>query len=145
MSNFGFRCHICGFELHYPLAELKSTFVGLYSDARYPGRCLVALKEHYIDFAELPSDLVIAFIDEVRVVARAIRDAVQAERINYAILGNAVPHIHAHIIPRKLKEDPIPRRSPWSHPEPATPLKSAELERIGALIRKLLTRPQMLK
>jgi diadenosine tetraphosphate (Ap4A) HIT family hydrolase len=47
-------------------------------------------------------------------------DAVLAEtggeRINYEILGNVEPALHAHVIPRHASEDPALRTKPvWLH------------------------------
>ncbi len=36
-------------------------------------------------------------------------------KMNYQLLGNSVPHLHAHIVPRPLL-DPLPHRPlPWSY------------------------------
>lgn len=50
----------------------------------------------------------------------ALGDAVLAitgaERINYEILGNVEPALHAHVIPRHASEDPDLRKKPvWLH------------------------------
>src|SRR5690242_6281948 len=45
-----------------------------------------------------------------------------AERINYEILGNVEPALHAHVIPRHATEDPELRRKPvWLHDWSAAP------------------------
>jgi diadenosine tetraphosphate (Ap4A) HIT family hydrolase len=42
--------------------------------------------------------------------------ATGAERINYEILGNVEPALHAHVIPRHAAEDPELRKKPvWLH------------------------------
>jgi diadenosine tetraphosphate (Ap4A) HIT family hydrolase len=51
---------------------------------------------------------------EVRVVGRAITAAFNPIKLNYDILGNAVPHLHVHIVPR-YTDDPRPG---WSFPFP---------------------------
>ena len=40
----------------------------------------------------------------------AVLEATGAERINYEILGNVDPALHAHVIPRHASEDPDLRR-----------------------------------
>lgn len=50
----------------------------------------------------------------------ALGDAVlavtSAERINYEILGNVDPALHAHVIPRHATEEPhLRRQAVWLH------------------------------
>ena len=47
-------------------------------------------------------------MDEVSDVARALKLAFDARKVNYALFGNLVPHMHWHLIPR-LATDPAPR------------------------------------
>ena len=130
-----YSCQLCDFSLYLPIAELSCSVLGLYDDARFPGRCLLALSDHHEEFSELNSSLTKEFVKDMQVAARAIKRAVQATRMNYAILGNAAAHLHAHIIPRQAKDDPIPRKSPWSHPNATSPLdettKRQIIEAIG--------------
>lgn len=101
-----------------------------YSTVLFRGRHVVA------DPTELTLEGTPGFWQVVRRAARAI-DAVFAPcDINYQLLGNAVPHVHAHVIPRYLN-DPDPERP--SRPkvwEAATPLNYSEFARqIGELRR----------
>ncbi|MEW5801992.1 MAG: HIT family protein [bacterium] len=122
MDNITYECAICSFKLWLPIKRLKTTTLGLYDDARYPGRCILVFHEHKEDFAELDTESAFSFIKDAQEAAIAIKKATTAERINYAILGNAEPHLHMHLIPRKKKDDPVPNRSPWNHPEPSSKL-----------------------
>lgn len=122
-------CDECGFSLWAPIGRLGVSSLGLYDDARYPGRCLLVLGEHHEDFAELPLDLTQAFVADAQHAGRAIRRAVSAERINYAILGNASPHLHFHLIPRG-DPDPAPSRSPWNTTVPQTSLPPGRRDRL---------------
>ena len=46
----------------------------------------------------------------------AVLEATGAERINYEILGNVEPALHAHVIPRHASEDPeLRRKAVWLH------------------------------
>ena len=49
-------------------------------------------------------------MDEVSDVARALKLAFDARKVNYALFGNLVPHMHWHLIPR-LATDPAPLRA----------------------------------
>jgi diadenosine tetraphosphate (Ap4A) HIT family hydrolase len=47
-------------------------------------------------------------------VGRAVEQGFEHAKMNYQMLGNTVPHLHAHIVPRPLL-DPAPHRPlPWS-------------------------------
>lgn len=125
-----YSCVSCKFSLFTPIAELGVSVLGLYDDARFPGRCLLVLRDHYDDLVDVPESLTSSFMSDAKRAARAIQAAVSADRINYAILGNAVPHVHAHLIPRTWKNDPVPGKSPWNHPEAVTPLEADRKTRV---------------
>ena len=126
-------CSQCGFELWNPIARLRVSTLGLYDDARFPGRCILVFDSHVEDVLELSPDEAGAYLADTRIAALAIQSAVHPVRMNYAILGNAVPHLHIHLIPR-LRGDPVLTQSPWRHPLGAVPLSAAEK---GRLIRQL--------
>jgi diadenosine tetraphosphate (Ap4A) HIT family hydrolase len=58
------------------------------------------------------------FLCDMATVGDALMEVTGAYRINYAILGNSEPVLHAHIIPRYMSEPEEYRNSvPWSHPK----------------------------
>ncbi len=58
------------------------------------------------------------FLLDMAIVGDALMEVTGAFRINYAILGNSEPVLHAHIIPRYMSEPDEYRNSvPWSHPK----------------------------
>jgi diadenosine tetraphosphate (Ap4A) HIT family hydrolase len=111
-----YMCPVCDFALWLPLVKLKVSVLGLYDDARFPGRCILALNEHAEDFSRLKSQVARDFFEDCQKAARAIQAAVGVERVNIAILGNEVAHVHFHLIPRRPLDEPIPTRPPWEHP-----------------------------
>jgi diadenosine tetraphosphate (Ap4A) HIT family hydrolase len=56
---------------------------------------------------ELPEAERIAFFEDMVRVGRALEQVYAPLKINYSILGNRVPHLHAHIQPRYYG-DPYP-------------------------------------
>lgn len=130
----GYRCQVCGFELWTPIARLGVTTLGLYDDARFPGRCILVYDEHVEDLVDLDDDAASAFIAEAKLAARAIAQAVTVERMNYAILGNVEPHLHMHLIPRVSAADPLFGRPPWERPDPVRPL---DPETKDSIVRRL--------
>lgn len=131
-------CASCGFDLWIPVASLAASEVGFYDDARFPGRCIVALRDHHEHLDEVPADLRRAFGDDVARVGAAVRAAVDPVRVNYAVLGNTVAHVHSHVIPRPV-DDPVPMRPPWEHPVPRAPNEDTVAQQLIGALRDLLT------
>lgn len=99
-----------------------------------PGRCIVVLDHHGEHVEDLDRTTYSDFFDDVRVVARVVREALDVPRANLAVLGNKEAHVHAHVFPRGGTDDPVPDRSPWSHPEPEGRLAADELRALGKQI-----------
>jgi diadenosine tetraphosphate (Ap4A) HIT family hydrolase len=136
----GARCERCGFSLWVPIVALDVSTLGLYDDRRYPGRCLLVLNEHFEDLGAMPGDLACALLTDARVAAGAIQEATGTRRVNYAVLGNAEPHVHFHLIPRGGPADPAPGRSPWQTTSLAEPLHAKRrtdlVQQIGSSVLK---------
>jgi diadenosine tetraphosphate (Ap4A) HIT family hydrolase len=102
-----------------------------------PGYSTVVFRgRHVPDPAELSADETVAFWAAVGTAARAIDAVFRPCHLNYEILGNAMPHVHVHIVPRYLT-DPDPERTPgdgvWRR---AAPVPLQELrEQVDALVR----------
>lgn len=99
------------------------------------GHCLVIPKEHHVDVAATPDDLVQYVILKTKQVALAAERAVGAHGFTLstnrgAAAGQSVFHLHFHIIPR-FENDGL---KPWTHHE-IEPKTSAE---IAEAIRKNL-------
>ena len=80
----------------------RITPVDGYSTGMFRGR-------HVPDPVDLTSEETIGFWSDVRVVAAAIGAVFRPCHLNYQLLGNAVPHVHVHVLPRHL-DDPAPER-----------------------------------
>lgn len=117
-------CPTCDFELWHPIATLSHSVWGLYDDARYPGRSLLVHRQHVEDVGALDDLTAAAWFNETRRVARTIEEVTGAKRMNYALLGNAVPHLHWHLVPRSPDREPNPTASPWSRPDGASSLQT---------------------
>lgn len=80
------------------------------------------------------------FLSDMGRLGDAVLAATGADRINYEILGNVEPALHAHVIPRYAWEEPERRRTPvwlhdWSAARPYDPERDRELQ--AALARAL--------
>lgn len=117
-------CVACGFSLWLPIAALKVSRVGLYDDARFPGRMIVSLNDHVEHLDEADPDLLAAFIGDIQRASLVLRKIGDVDRVNVAMLGNKVPHLHAHVIPRRITDDNH-GVSPWEGAAPLVRLDDA--------------------
>ena len=69
-------------------------------DPDYPGFCRVILARHVREMTDLAPDERARLMQVVFAVETALREALAPEKINLASLGNLVPHLHWHVIPR---------------------------------------------
>jgi diadenosine tetraphosphate (Ap4A) HIT family hydrolase len=75
---------------------------------------------------------------EVLAVARALLSVYQPLKLNYETLGNSLPHLHTHLIPR-FAEDPRPGQPfPLSAQQPEATVPEARLTAEAAALRALL-------
>lgn len=129
-------CGKCGFELYNPVSVLNVSNVGMYNDARHPGRLIVTLRRHCEHFDQLRPNTMGMFMYDVQKCAGILRRIEGVERVNIAILGNKVPHVHAHIIPRYATE-PNLGRSPWEDAAPLTELSEERTDAMVALLKSM--------
>lgn len=78
----------------------------------YKGYCRVELIKHTKEMTDLDESLQLNIMRSVFKVEEILRKIFNPEKINLASLGNKMPHIHWHIIPR-FKEDPHFPNSHW--------------------------------
>jgi histidine triad (HIT) family protein len=73
----------------------------------FPGHVLLIPKQHFETLADLPADLGGVFFRNVQLLAQAVERGMQAEGTFVAInnrVSQSVPHLHAHIVPRRKKD-----------------------------------------
>lgn len=119
------------------IADLGLSVAYLHDDQFFPGWTLLVLKRHATELYELARDERARLIDEVAAAAAALARAFAARKVNYGLLGNQLPHIHWHVVPRRV-DDPAPRDAVWGIAHAPVRLAGAERERRIAAIRALL-------
>ena len=87
--------------------------VVLVQDRDHPGFCRVILNAHTKEMTDLPEAERVRLMNVVCAVEGLLRELLQADKINLASFGNAVPHLHWHVIPR-FSDDPHFPNSVWS-------------------------------
>ena len=115
------------------VAELTYCYVVLNRDQFFPGYCFVLAKAHVTELFHLDVTTRQGIIEEVNSVAAALARVFNPTKINYELLGNMVPHMHWHLVPR-FSDDPLWPKPIWSEPH-AEKIMTAEeyAARIGAI------------
>jgi len=128
------NCELCqpGGDVIVQGAEWR---VVLVNDAHYPGFCRVIWTQHIKEMTDLNATQRATLMSVVWQVEAAIRSVMQPDKINVASLGNVVPHLHWHVIPRYTDDMHFPNPI-WGQVERST---SAALQDRLALVEKLKT------
>jgi diadenosine tetraphosphate (Ap4A) HIT family hydrolase len=82
----------------------------------YPGFCRVILNRHAREMAELAPAERDGLMAVVWAVESAVRETMQADKMNLASLGNLVPHVHWHVIARFRDDRHFPGPI-WASPQ----------------------------
>jgi diadenosine tetraphosphate (Ap4A) HIT family hydrolase len=124
-----------GGPLH--IADLDLSRVFLHEDQFFPGYVLLVLRRHVSELYDLPAPERATLMEEVSRVAQALARVFRPVKMNYELLGNLVPHIHWHLVPR-LATDPGLRAPIWTVEHKPAPLApAAARERIETIRRAL--------
>ena len=75
---------------------------------------------HVTRLEQLPDEQRAAFVSDLCRAQAAVTRAVSAHHVNLELLGNAMPHLHWHIIPR-FKDDPRWGQPIWMSHEDEMP------------------------
>ncbi len=97
------------------IANLGLSNAYLHEDQFFPGWTVVVFQRHATELFQLAPTERFQLIEEVCLVAKILSEVYQAKKINYELLGNQLPHIHWHLVPR-LADDPAPREPVWCVP-----------------------------
>jgi diadenosine tetraphosphate (Ap4A) HIT family hydrolase len=69
---------------------------------------------HVAEPTELDEEEAMSYWRELLIVGRALEEVLRPIKLNYNLLGNSLPHLHTHIVPR-YADDPRPG---WPFPFP---------------------------
>lgn len=77
-------------------------------DASYPGFCRVIWRNHVPEMSDLAREDRLLLNEAVFHVEQAVRETMAPTKVNVASLGNVVPHLHWHVIPRYADDAHFP-------------------------------------
>ena len=84
----------------------------------FPAFYRVVWNAHVAEFSDLSPDERNACMNAVVLIEKTLREQLQPTKINLAALGNAVPHLHWHVIARFEGDSHFPA-SVWAAPQRA--------------------------
>ena len=119
------------------ITELEHSYVTLNRDQFFPGYTLLFTKQHVTELFHLNRSVRAGLMEEVSCVAGALFSVFQPDKINYELLGNMVPHIHWHLVPRFSSETLWPRPI-WAEAHEELLASPAEYQERINLIRRAL-------
>ncbi|WP_302821258.1 HIT family protein [Fusobacterium ulcerans] len=91
-------------ELMIKICTIDCADIYFFKDQKHLGRCIVALNEHYTEMYKIPEKKLNEFIKVVSKVSFTIAKLFKADKVNYAVYGDIVPHFHVHLVPKKKDE-----------------------------------------
>ena len=131
-------CPLCTPQNETVLWRNARLRVILANDPHYPGFCRVILNRHVREMTDLAPAERSGVMRAVWAVEAALRELLAPDKVNLAALGNMVPHLHWHVIPRFADDrhfpDAVwaaPRRDGAAHPVDLARLKQWLAQRLG--------------
>jgi len=112
----GSACPLCASDGGELLHRARSWRLVLADEPDWPGLVRIIWNEHVAELSDLSESDSLDLMAAVRQVERVLRDTLTPDKVNVASLGNQVPHLHVHIVPRWRDDLTFPG-SIWSRPE----------------------------
>ena len=111
----------------------------LVDDPDYPGFCRVVLERHVKEMTDLVPAERARLMNAVFATEAALRDLLLPRKINLASLGNAVPHLHWHVVPRHADDRHFPKPI-WAQPaRPRAPRAAPDRRTLAAALKDRLS------
>jgi diadenosine tetraphosphate (Ap4A) HIT family hydrolase len=109
------------------VATLAVSTLYLDRNQTYRGHCQLVYDESHVEGIEaLEGEAYARFTQDLRRAARSIFAVHRPDRMNYVSLGNVVPHVHWHIVPRYSSD------ARWGSPIYTTDVRDMKVTRLEA-------------
>ncbi|MFA5987121.1 MAG: HIT family protein [Candidatus Paceibacterota bacterium] len=117
------------------ICETEKSFAFLDINPIRPGHTLVIPKKHSKNIFEINEDDLTDVVKTVKRVAIAVQESLGAKGVNVlnrnnAVAGQAVPHLHFHVVPRNVSDG----LETWHGKK----YSDGEMEKTAATIKKLI-------
>jgi diadenosine tetraphosphate (Ap4A) HIT family hydrolase len=123
-------------ECGYSIAALRLSLLCLSKMQFSAGYCVLICTKHVREPYDLPPLEQALFFGDMMRAAQALERVFNLVKMNFLLLGNQVPHLHAHLQPRYYG-DPAPGR-PIGPGDPIVTLSPQKYEERAGLIRAAL-------
>ena len=105
----------------------------------FPGFCRVVWNAHVAEMTGLPAADRRHLMNVVFATEAALRSLLQPDKINLACLGNLVPHVHWHVIPRWRDDSHFPAPIWAGAQRPAPARRAIDNADLAVTIAELLS------
>ena len=105
------ECVLCatpGGEVVWQDESCRVVLVGGEEGRDFPGFCRVVWRAHVAEMSDLAATDRRHLMNAVFACEIALRQTLRPDKINLASLGNVVPHLHWHVIPRRRDDSRFP-------------------------------------
>ena len=129
------NCPLCttdGGELLWKNEEMRVIFA---VEPDYPGFCRVIWNEHIAEMSQLTVDQRARLHHIIMLIEKAIIQVMRPDKVNLAALGNMVPHLHWHVIPRYQLDVCFPG-SVWSEKLRSSNQDHLKIQQASAVLLK---------
>ena len=137
-------CHFCDSDGGRVVVRTPQWRLVHAQEAGFPAFWRLVWNEHVREFSELPADQRHACVDALVAIEQVLLAQLQPTKVNVASLGNAVPHLHWHVVARFDWDShfPTPVWCPAQREAPADRLREVEarLPAIEEQLRSALLR-----
>lgn len=101
-------CQVVRKEIEsYSVFEDDTSIAFLDTKPLFPGHLLLIPKEHYATITDVPQTLIDNLFNNTKMLVEAIEMGLKVDGTFIAInnkVSQSVPHLHIHIVPRRLKD-----------------------------------------
>lgn len=100
----------------------------------YEGTTILVFRDHETELHRLTPDVRHRFVDDAARISEALERTFRPDKLNHALLGNTIAHLHWHLIPRQ-RSDPNPKSTIWESEIPVRHPTDEDFAGIASRIR----------
>ena len=120
------------------IARMQSGWAVLGDTQFLKGYCLLLPDPVVAHLNDFTGDQHLAFLDDMAALGQAVLNVTGAVRINYEMLGNLEPALHAHVFPRYENEPEELKTKPvWLYPQEAWEASAFDSERDRSIMEAI--------
>ena len=119
----------------YFVKELKLCHIRLHNNSKFPWIMLIPKREKVSQILDLSKKDQAQLLNEIQYCSKRMMKNFKCANLNVEKVGNIIPQLHIHIIPRHKKDATWPLPVWVTKPKP---YKIRELEKILIKLRKII-------